>query len=491
MITFPVSDVTPAERRLRPCTLEGSLAARSLRAFEAAACNQPHLVEAPCIHGFVAAVHVSFDRHHPLILSPDDVWLCLAQGFATHVGEHAEALRSRLVRHQGKAKISVRRDQFVRGSPANDWPGVFSELSDRIVEHVGKKRDLIVADFSTTGPVERAASEVVLFDALKSYFDYSLVTSCGIPQVTLLGTIEDWRSIRRRAEVLAEFDLADWIGALLPVLDEIVKSAEGKVDRAFWQSFYKLQSGSGGPYVNGWINALFPYIMTHAGAPQPNRHAARWAAGMSAEFGGGAATVDFSLGLAFAPFEWKYFEEKIPMMFAGGFAGVSQDAATGAVRPAIGWAISDAQDGPEAQACEREEAREKALARSRRREHDSLRIELAGKRLRVAIGGETIVDTDRALVVREEGRPPRYYVPREDVRAALSESPEGGTCPWKGKWRFLAVSAGGTTVADGAWSYVDPTPRCREIRDHVAFFPEKMGAFKLGWGLFNIKLPFY
>ncbi len=131
---------------------------------------------------------------------------------------------------------------------------MFSELAVRIHEHVGKKADLVVADFSTTGPVERAASEVVLFDAFQSYFEYDFMTMCGIPQITLLGTAEDWLRIRRRAEVLAEFDLTAWTTALLPVLDGIVRTAQGHVDRAFWESLYKRNNAPGGPYVTGWIN---------------------------------------------------------------------------------------------------------------------------------------------------------------------------------------------------------------------------------------------
>jgi uncharacterized protein (DUF427 family) len=142
------------------------------------------------------------------------------------------------------------------------------------------------------------------------------------------------------------------------------------------------------------------------------------------------------------------------------------------------------------QALARAQAVEERREQSRRREREALRIEPAGKRLRIALGGETIVDTDRAFIVHEEGRPPRYYVPREDVRAALAEGKDDGVCPWKGTWRSLDVSAGGKMIAGGAWSYVDPTPRCRELRGHVAFFPEKMGAFTVGWGLFKLKLPF-
>lgn len=110
---------------------------------------------------------------------------------------------------------------------------------------------------------------------------------------------------------------------------------------------------------------------------------------------------------------------------------------------------------------------------------DHVRVEAAGRRLRVSLGGEAIVETDRARVVHEKGLPPRYYVPREDVRATLAKGQGAGTCPWKGKWEHLDVSAGGETVASGAWSYFETTPVCASIRDHVAFYPDKMGAFEV------------
>jgi hypothetical protein len=345
MITFAVSDVKRCESGRPSITLEESLQIRSERGFEAAACNLPGLIQSRA-HGFVEAVYLAFYWHYPLVLSPDDVWLCLAQGFATHVKLHAEALRRRFVSHDDRLTISVRRDDFVKGSPSNDWPAMFSELSGRIGEHVGKTRELVVADFSTTGAIERAASEVVLFDAMQRYFDYLAVSLSGIPEITLLGTVDDWLSIRRRADMFSEFDLTGWTATLLPVLDRIVRTARGDVDRAFWQSFYKQKNQSGGPYVNGWINVLFPYVEgqgagTNRREPSPNLYAMRWEEGLSAEVGGGPAMHDFPKGLSSAPFTWEYLGAKIPMVFMGGFTGVSQDATTGAVRPAIGWAIGE------------------------------------------------------------------------------------------------------------------------------------------------------
>lgn len=351
MITFAVSDVTPAREALTGFTLEESLRRRIGRV-EAGRCNAENLVGS-FGNGFVAAALASFSQHYPLVLSPDDVWLCLVQGVATHVRLHAEELRSRLVQHEGKLVLAVRRDDFVRGSSDNDWPGVFAELSDALAAHVGKKRDLFVASFSTTGPIERAASEVALLEVFQSYFDYRVDTLCGIPEVTLLGTVQDWLSVRTRAAVLGELGLEDWMKWLLPVLDRILETAAGRTpDGDFWRSFVKVRSMSGGPFINGWINVLFPYIETwgpaagggFAIAPIRNASLSRWARHLkdTSESVQGPSVSDFPVGLSRAPFVWNYLGTEIPMVFSAGFVGVSQDPATKAVRPAIGWTISEA-----------------------------------------------------------------------------------------------------------------------------------------------------
>ncbi|HWO26998.1 MAG TPA: DUF4419 domain-containing protein [Kofleriaceae bacterium] len=286
----------------------------------------------------IQAVHTAFAQHYPLVLSPDDVWLCLAQGFAMHVDANAEALRSRFVRHEGKLELQLRRDDFRRGSPDNDWQGCFAEWSDAIAAHIGKKRDLVVAAFSTTGPIERAASELVLMSAMKNYFHFTVMTLCGIPAITLLGTVEDWRAIRRRAEVLAEFDLNEWVAALLPILDQFVAAAAGKADREFWQSIYKTNGGSGGPYVTGWINTLFPYLDGDDGIIR-NHYATAWSKDMDDPFRG-TTMSSFPRGMSQAPLTWDYLGTKLSMTLSGGFVGVSQNPQTLAVRPAIGWAVS-------------------------------------------------------------------------------------------------------------------------------------------------------
>jgi hypothetical protein len=179
--------------------------------------------------------------------------------------------------------------------------------------------------------------------AMRHYFDYTMLTRCGIPRVTLLGSVADWTQIRRRAEVLEEFDLRWWVRALVPVLDQLVAAASGRPDRAFWRSFYKWEDSSGGPYVSGWINVFFPYIEAKAGSPSlaRNEFVTKWATSFR-DFHSGPCASKFPSGLAVAPFLWKYLGNDIPMDFVGGFVGVSQDPETLEVRPAIGWAVREA-----------------------------------------------------------------------------------------------------------------------------------------------------
>ncbi|UJR84770.1 Hypothetical protein I5071_68490 [Sandaracinus amylolyticus] len=287
-------------------------------------------------HPFVAAVHAAFDQHRPLELSLDAVWLCIAQGFATHVQANARELRAQLVSHEGRETIIVRRDDFVLGSPRNPWPEVFAAMSAQVAARTGELHALVVSDFSTTDPVSRAASEIALLAAMQPYFGYQVHTRCGIPAITLTGTPDDWRAIERCAAALARFDLAWWTDALAPVLAQFTRASQGDVDVAFWQSLYKLMNESGGPRVTGWINVLLPYLVGRDGRPERNDALCAWRDGY------GPTTERLPSGICRVPFLWKYLGTEHRMEFIGGLAGVGQDPTTGRVRPELGWAVGRA-----------------------------------------------------------------------------------------------------------------------------------------------------
>ena len=166
----------------------------------------------------LAAVYTAFSQHRPLVLTPDAVWITIVQGVAHHMTVHGERLRSRFVAHQGTLELGFSCRDWVVRSPENPWPEAFAAWAGQIRNHVGGEvHDSLVCDFSTSGPVKRTVSQIVMMDVFERYFHYILYCICGIPTVTLEGTPDDWRRLADKAAALAAFDLDWWLAHLLPI----------------------------------------------------------------------------------------------------------------------------------------------------------------------------------------------------------------------------------------------------------------------------------
>jgi uncharacterized protein (DUF427 family) len=105
------------------------------------------------------------------------------------------------------------------------------------------------------------------------------------------------------------------------------------------------------------------------------------------------------------------------------------------------------------------------------------RVDLAasGRRVTVRFNGETLVDTETALVVRETNHDAVLYFPREDVRMELLEHTDHETfCPFKGEASYWSLAAGGRREQNAAWSYEDPFDQVAGIKDHLAFYTDRV-----------------
>ena len=231
---------------------------------------------------FFTMVTMAYADHRPLCISPDDVWLLISQGFAQHVNQNAEALRDRIVSHQGKLALVVNTRQALLGDEDFLRPGQqaepvdWTEIFDGFVEEMRKNSkdgiaDRMCADFSTTTVASRIASQITLMNAVQPYFNYRVNRiGCGIPYVRLLGTPEDWQKILDRTRALEQYDLKWWTDRLCPVLEQFVKTAQGKPNAQFWQCMAiqiapeRLRHGMCGPSeidtkFDGWFLNFFPY----------------------------------------------------------------------------------------------------------------------------------------------------------------------------------------------------------------------------------------
>ena len=97
------------------------------------------------------------------------------------------------------------------------------------------------------------------------------------------------------------------------------------------------------------------------------------------------------------------------------------------------------------------------------------------RHVEVALGGEKLAESDRAVLLDETGLPTRYYFPPEDVRTdLLRPTSTETTCPFKGQASYWSVAVGPDVHDDLVWSYQDPIPDAKEIAGLMCFYSERV-----------------
>ena len=338
-VTFAVAEVTPATQPLAETSLWNQMKATFESIESCEDFFRPVVAREQRHHALFDAAYMAFCQHRPLVLSPDMLWITMAQGFSTHINRNSDHFRHHFVKEQSRLKLVVERPDFVLGSPENPWQEVFQAFSQQIRGHVGPAmHDLLAANFSTTGPVERAASEVVLMDTLQSIFQYSMLCICGLPTVTLEGSVQDWQDLHDRAQSLRRFELDWWIDALTPVLEHFVRASRGEVDRAFWNDLYQRHDPEtrsyGGPYekMSGWLSRFSPYLRD--GSRNPHL--------LGSE--DPLEVRQLPSGVSCVPLRLAGRREDIDLEFLAGLLAVEQDRQTLALRPKISWVVRRAAE---------------------------------------------------------------------------------------------------------------------------------------------------
>jgi uncharacterized protein (DUF427 family) len=102
-------------------------------------------------------------------------------------------------------------------------------------------------------------------------------------------------------------------------------------------------------------------------------------------------------------------------------------------------------------------------------------IERNPARVVVSVAGRKVADTREALTLRESTFRAVQYIPRKDVDMSLLERSEHAThCPYKGDCSYYSIPAGGRRSVDAVWSYESPYPAVASIKDHLAFYPDRV-----------------
>ena len=104
-------------------------------------------------------------------------------------------------------------------------------------------------------------------------------------------------------------------------------------------------------------------------------------------------------------------------------------------------------------------------------------IERHKGRVVVRVAGKVVADTRAALTLREASYPPVQYIPRQDVDMTLLARTSHATyCPYKGDCAYYSIPIGGERANNVVWTYEAPYPSVQSIKDHLAFYPNRVDA---------------
>jgi len=286
----------------------------------------------PVITGYLKA----YQNHYPITISPDIIWLLICQGFSRHVTNNSEELRSLFVNFENKKTLEVVREVDNRTDISDfPWESVFPDFTKQISAYTGNKLiNNLTPDFSTTTPASLIAGQISIMESMRNFFNYKVtMVGCGISEITIEGTLNDWEKIDKRLDFLSRYNLSWWTSELKPIIAEIIKTKKGKLNKEFWMNMIKYHKlGFYGSYdgIDGWLLKFYPY---KGNGQRSDFKEIKSASVLPSEI----LTVPFILELRDKA---NNIINSRKLEFWAGFMGLKQDTKTFNVKPEIGWAVN-------------------------------------------------------------------------------------------------------------------------------------------------------
>ena len=284
----------------------------------------------------------AYEKHYPITVSPDMILLLFLQGYSRFMEKYSKRVRNQYVNFEGKKTLIVKREGLTPETASKeDWQGIIEEFTGKIKNEIGENIiSNLESNFTTTNPVTLTTSQVSIMSAMKQYFIYKVIMCvCGISQITLEGSLEDWEKIKKKIEFFSkeEFGLNWWTKHLIPIIDNIIetknyynqnKDIDNKL-RNFWKDIIRLKRG--GAYkptvIDVWIIKFIPNLS----GSEPGIYEHLNDSDIPDQI------ISCPLKLIFIGIS--NYKTEYDCSLASGFYGLIQDKQTFNVKPVIGYSI--------------------------------------------------------------------------------------------------------------------------------------------------------
>ena len=137
--------------------------------------------------------------------------------------------------------------------------------SDEILE-------ILNPDFTTINPSMKLVCKMTMISTFEKFFKFNIHMSvCGIPYIILEGSSDDYKKIISKSEKLKKYNFEWYIDRIIPLIQKMVDSKEGKIDVNFFKNIVMKSEADEEVNVNcilrtrhvikisGWILKFFAY----------------------------------------------------------------------------------------------------------------------------------------------------------------------------------------------------------------------------------------
>jgi hypothetical protein len=225
-----------------------------------------------CSNYFIGAYLHAYNNHQDIIFSVNDLWSIITLMLSKYINDNSEALRSKIVTHDGQKKLTV--VEFADSVDESlfmekQWDFFFEQIHEQIKENTQEGVvDILENNFSVTNTFYKLFSTVTIMDSFKKYFEYGrMIMECGIPNVHLEGTRDDWVLLKTKIQSMSKFAMSEsssdtlniYINKLSVIVDKCIDTYDGNIDVNFWNNIMTTEIkriGSGGQTqtnMEGWI----------------------------------------------------------------------------------------------------------------------------------------------------------------------------------------------------------------------------------------------
>ena len=223
-------------------------------------------------HPVLTAYYTAFLEHYPFVLTPDILWMLILQGFSHHVRNNAKKLKNKFVKKSTEKIVITQRangDKNINKVSSGRWGDIFSDFVEQSKEYIdGTVLHLFTPYFSTTTEEIEYACKLNTISIVSPYikfvkkFERRMKGACGFPYIKLQGTLQDYKQLKIKVQGLKGYSIDDWIEKLLPIIDKIIETKKGNIDRKFWDNMITNQEREYTVFLSKGVSDAHPIRQT-------------------------------------------------------------------------------------------------------------------------------------------------------------------------------------------------------------------------------------